>query len=354
MEKINTIEINNRKIGNDQEVYVVAEMSGNHNGSLEKALKIIKSAKECGADAIKIQTYTADTITINHNSPEFLIKGGLWDGRNLYDLYKEAHTPWEWHQEMFAFAKKIGITIFSSPFDETSVDFLEKLNAPAYKIASPELIDINLIKKVAITGKPIILSTGMANKTEIKNAVQAVRDQGNNQIVVLHCTSAYPSPINESNLKTIFEITNQFNVLSGLSDHTQGTKIATYASILGGCFIEKHFTLDRDKGGVDSAFSIEPNELKTLVKDLRELKTIIGEVAFYPTASEKNVYKTRRSLYVVKDISKGDILTRENIKSIRPGKGLNPNFIDIVLNSIATRDLKFGEPLSMDMFKKNN
>jgi len=352
--KIDNIEINHKKIGNDQEVYIVAEMSGNHNGSLDTALEIIKSAKECGANAIKIQTYTPDTITINHNNPEFIINGGLWDGRNLYDLYNEAHTPWEWHEEMFDFAKKIGITIFSSPFDETSVDFLEKLNAPAYKIASPEIIDLNLIKKVAITGKPVILSSGMANKIEIQNAVKTVRDQGNNQIIVLHCTSAYPTPINESNLKTIFEITNQFNVLSGLSDHTQGTKIATYASILGGCFIEKHFTLDRQKGGVDSAFSLEPNELKTLVKDLRELKTILGEVAFYPTSSEKNVYKTRRSLYVVKDISKGDILTQENIKSIRPGNGLNPKFLDIALNSIALRDLKFGEPLSMDMFKKNN
>ena len=352
MKNIDNIEIDQKKIGNDEEVYVVAEMSGNHNGSLDRALQIIKSAKECGANAIKIQTYTADTITINHNSPEFMINGGLWHGRNLYDLYKEAHTPWEWHEAMFDFARKIGITIFSSPFDETSVDFLEKLNVPAYKIASPELIDLDLIKKVAKTGKPIILSTGMANKIEINNAIQAVRDQGNNQIVALHCTAAYPAPINDSNLKTISEISNQFNVLSGLSDHTEGTKIATYASILGGCFVEKHFTLDRKQGGVDSAFSIEPNELKTLVKDLRELKTIIGRVAFSPTESEKNVYKTRRSLYVVQDISRGDVLTRKNIKSIRPGKGLNPKFLDIALNSIALRDLKFGEPLTRDMFKK--
>ena len=350
MKRTNYIEINKKKIGNLQEVYVVAEMSGNHNGKIETALEIIKTAKECGADAIKIQTYTAETITINHDSPEFKINGGLWDGRNLYDLYNEAHTPWEWHEEMFDFAKKIGITIFSSPFDDTSVDFLEKLNTPAYKIASPELIDLNLIKKVASTGKPVILSTGMANKNEIQNAVQAIRDQGNNQIVVLHCTAAYPAPVNESNLKTISEISNQFNVLSGLSDHTIGTKIATYASLLGGCFIEKHFTLDRQKGGVDSAFSIEPIELKNLVKDLKELKLIMGKVAFSPTDSEKNVLKTRRSLYVVKDISKGDFLTRENIKSIRPGKGLNPKFLDIALNSIASRNLKFGEPLSRDMF----
>ncbi len=326
-------------------------MSGNHNGKIETALEIIKRAKQCGADAIKIQTYTADTITINHNSPEFKINGGLWDGRNLYDLYNEAHTPWEWHEEMFDFAKKIGITIFSSPFDDTAVDFLEKLNAPAYKIASPELIDLNLIKKVARTGKPVILSTGMANKEEIQNAVQVVRDQGNNQIIVLHCTAAYPAPVKESNLKTIPEISNQFNVLSGLSDHTKGTKIAKYASLIGGCFIEKHFTLDRQKGGVDSAFSIEPNELKNLVQDLKEINSIMGKVAFSPTDSEKNVYKTRRSLYVVKDIAKGDILTRENIKSIRPGKGLNPKFLEIALGSIALRDLKFGEPLSRDMFK---
>jgi len=351
LEKINNIEINQKKIGNCQEVYVVAEMSGNHNGKIETALEIIKRAKQCGADAIKIQTYTADTITINHNSPEFKINGGLWDGRNLYDLYNEAHTPWEWHEEMFDFAKKIGITIFSSPFDDTAVDFLEKLNAPAYKIASPELIDLNLIKKVARTGKPVILSTGMANKEEIQNAVQVVRDQGNNQIIVLHCTAAYPAPVKESNLKTIPEISNQFNVLSGLSDHTKGTKIAKYASLIGGCFIEKHFTLDRQKGGVDSAFSIEPNELKNLVQDLKEINSIMGKVAFSPTDSEKNVYKTRRSLYVVKDIAKGDILTRENIKSIRPGKGLNPKFLEIALGSIALRDLKFGEPLSRDMFK---
>ena len=202
MKEIKSVQINGKKIGKDQEPYVVAEMSGNHNGSIENALEIIRSAKECGADAVKIQTYTADTLTINHDSPEFLIKGGIWDGRNLYDLYNEAHTPWEWHEKMFAFAKEIGITIFSSPFDETAVDFLEKLDAPAYKIASPELIDLNLIRRVSMTGKPIILSTGMANEVEIGNAINTVRENGNNQIIILHCTAAYPAPVNESNLIT--------------------------------------------------------------------------------------------------------------------------------------------------------
>ena len=343
------IQIDGRKIGKNFPPYIVAEMSGNHNGDINNAFEIIKKAKECGADAIKLQTYTADTITIDHDGPGFIVEGGLWENRKLYDLYKEAHTPWEWHKDLFDYGQQIGITIFSSPFDETAVDFLEELNTKAYKIASPEIIDIPLIRKVAKTLKPIIISTGMANQDEIAEAIENIRECGNDEIIVLHCTSAYPTPISESNISTIKEISKQFNVLAGLSDHTLGTKVSRYACLLGACLIEKHFTLDRSKGGVDSYFSLEPHELSELVKSSKEVDSILGTPAFGPTKSELISLSGRRSLYAIKDIKKGETFTNKNIKSIRPGKGLKPKYLDKILGLKAKRDIKFGDPLSKEM-----
>ena len=343
------IEINGQKIGKGEKPFIVAEMSGNHNGSINNALNIIKTAKECGADAVKIQTYTPDTITIDCNRPEFIINEGIWKGRRLYELYQEAHTPWEWHEELFKYARNIGITLFSTPFDKSSVSLLEKLNNPIYKIASPELIDLGLIKEVAKTGKPIIFSTGMGSLDEIEEAIETVKNVGSNKIIVLHCTSAYPAPIEEANLSTIPEIENRFKVLSGLSDHTKGTEVSKLAVVLGAAVIEKHFTLDKTQGGVDSEFSIDPTDLKRLVNETKTASICIGKPAFKPTKSESMVLKNRRSLYIVKDIKKGEIIQTENIKSIRPGNGILPKYIDSIIGKIASRDLYFGEPFGFDM-----
>ena len=343
------IEINGRKIGEGFDPYIVAEMSGNHKGDINNALKIIEEAKNCGADAVKIQTYKAETITIDHDSPEFFIKEGLWKGRKLYELYEEAHTPWDWHERLFEYARKIGITLFSTPFDDTAVDFLEKLDNPAYKVASPELIDTGLIRKIATTRKPIIFSTGMATDDEIGEAVNIARQSGSNQIIVLHCTAAYPSPIEESNLSTISEIKKKFDVLSGLSDHTKGTEVSKLSVVMGGCFIEKHFTLNRSDNSVDSQFSIEPRELKKLINETKFAVKCIGKPAFKPTKSESIVYKNRRSLYIVKDVKKGEKITLKNIKSIRPGLGELPKYLDEILGEIASRDLHFGEPFKFEM-----
>ncbi len=345
----NCININGQRIGNEQPPYIVAEMSGNHNGKLENALKIVEVAKHSGANAVKIQTYRPDTITINHDSPEFIIKEGLWKNRRLYDLYQEAHTPWEWHKEIYNYAREIGITLFSSPFDKTAVDFLEELNNPAYKVASPELIDLQLIKYIASTGKPIIFSTGMATFEEIGEAIDAASSKGCKDIIVLHCTSSYPAPLDQSNLSTIKQIEQDFNVISGLSDHSEGTIISTIAVGLGASMIEKHFTLDRSHGGVDSKFSIEPNELSKLVKDASIASNSLGKPAFKPTDAESGVLKHRRSLYIIRDIKRGDKFTESNIKSIRPGNGMKPKFIDNVLGKRASKDLFFGQPLSKDM-----
>ena len=345
------IELNGRKIGNGNTPFIVAEMSGNHNGSINNALSIIHSAKQCGADAVKIQTYTPDTITIDCDNPEFIIKEGLWKGRGLYELYKEAHTPWEWHEELFKYAKKIGITLFSSPFDKTAVEFLEKLNNPVYKIASPELIDLELIREVARTSKPIILSTGMGTLEEIGEAISTAREEGCKDLIVLHCTSSYPAPIEDANLSTITEIKRRFNVLSGLSDHSKGTEVSKLAAVMGASVIEKHFTIDKSKGGVDSEFSIEPDELKKLVKETQIASSCIGNPAFQPTKSESEVLKNRRSLYIVNDLKKGDAITRKNIRSIRPGNGILPKYINDVIGKIAIRDLKYGEPFDFSMIK---
>ncbi|WP_426024696.1 pseudaminic acid synthase [Brevundimonas sp. PWP3-1b1] len=344
-----TISIAGRRIGPDHPPYIVAEMSGNHNGDIDRAFRILDAAKAAGADAVKIQTYRADTITIDHSGPGFVVDGGLWDGRRLFELYEEAHTPWDWHGPIFEYGRKIGITVFSSPFDATAVDLLEGLNAPAYKIASPELIDLALIRCVARTGKPILMSTGMATLEEIAEAVEAARGAGATEIVVLHCTAAYPAPPEEANLATIAEIARRFDVIAGLSDHTLGTVVPGIAIALGADVIEKHFTLDRAEGGVDSVFSLEPAELTELVRNSRIARQTVGAPAFAPTASEATVLKNRRSLYVVAPIAQGEAFTPRNVRSIRPGLGMKPKHLESVLGRVAARDITFGEALDASM-----
>lgn len=338
--------------------FIIAEMSGNHNQSLERALKMIEIASEAGADAVKLQTYTADTITINHDGPEFLVDLPLWKGRKLYDLYQEAHTPWEWHKPMFDKARKLGITIFSSPFDETAVDFLEELDAPLYKIASFELVDIPLIKYVAKTGKPMIMSTGMATLAEIGDAVDAARQNGCSDLTLLHCVSAYPAPVEQTNLATMVALKKHFpDVKIGLSDHTMGTDVSVTAVALGAQVIEKHFTIARSDGGVDSAFSLEPHELqelcektKTITKNMPLLDAAIGVVDF-EKEKEAPGRAYRPSLYVVKDIKAGEKLSNDNVRSVRPGNGLPPKELENVLGKTAHSDIKFGTPLQKEMLK---
>lgn len=349
MARAQTITIAGRPIGPDHPPYIVAEMSGNHNGDIKRALRILDAAKAAGADAVKLQTYRADTITIDHDAPEFFVEGGLWGGRRLYELYEEAHTPWEWHGPIFEHARKLAITVFSSPFDATAVDLLEGLDAPAYKIASPELIDLPLIRRVAQTGKPIIISTGMGTFDEIADAVEAARGAGAEDLIVLHCTAAYPAPPDEANLATIAEIARRFDVVAGLSDHTMGVLVPSVAVALGADFIEKHFTLDRSEGGVDSAFSLEPAELAQLVEAARAARGLIGAPVQGPTRSEASVLKNRRSLYVVAPVAQGEVFTEANIRSIRPGRGLKPKHYETVLGRRATRDIAYGEPLEAAM-----
>ena len=343
--------IENRLIGPNANPYVVAEMSANHNGEIDRAFKILDAAKSAGADAVKLQTYRADTITINHAAPEFMVHGGLWDGRRLYELYDEAHTPWDWHKPIFDYGREIGITVFSSPFDSTAIDLLESLDAPAYKIASPELIDLGLIRLAAQTGKPVIMSTGMGNLEEVSEAVQTARDAGAKEIAVLHCTSVYPASPEEANLASIAEIANRFDVVAGLSDHTHGTAVSAAAAALGADIIEKHFTLARSDGGVDSAFSLEPEELEELVRNARIARVSVGRATLEPTPEEAKSRIFRRSLYVVAPVSKGEKLTEINVRSIRPGLGMKPKHLDDVLGRRATRDLAFGEPLQPSMIE---
>lgn len=345
------VKIEGRCIGKGYAPYIVAEMSGNHNCEIERAFRIIDAAKASGADAVKIQTYKPETITIDHDGDEFLIKTGLWQGKRLYQLYQEAHTPWEWHAQIFEHAKKVGITLFSSPFDHTAVDFLEDLGSPAYKVASPELIDLPLIKKIAQTGKPIIMSTGASTLAEIGEAINVVKDAGVNDLIILHCTAAYPAPIEEANLATIADLADRFNVVVGLSDHTIGTTVSSLAIGLGASFIEKHFTLSRDDGGVDSSFSIDPYQLADLVKNARIASQAVGVPTYGPTMSESSVVDNRRSLYVVKPIAKGEVFTADNIKSIRPAKGIKPKYWEQVIGLRANRDLKFGESLQFDVIE---
>ena len=340
------ITIDGRKIGPNQPPYIIAELSANHNGDIGRAFKIMESAKAAGADAIKIQTYTADTLTIDCDSEEFQIHGGLWDGQTLYDLYKGAQMPWEWHKPLFDKAAELGITIFSSPFDSTAVDLLEGLNAPAYKIASFELIDLPLIARVARTGKPMIMSTGMADQGEIREAIDTAKDNGCNEMVILHCVSGYPAPADQYNLKTISDISERFDVLSGLSDHTVDNATAIAAVGLGACLIEKHVTLDRQGGGPDDSFSIEPGELHELCRDAKTAWQAIGSVNYDRTEAEKGNVKFRRSLYFVKSGAEGDIITEAHVKSIRPGFGLAPKFLSEVLGKRLLKDVAVGQAVN--------
>jgi len=343
------IEIAGRKIGLAHEPFVICELSGNHNGSLERALVMLEAAAATGADAIKIQTYTPDTITLDHDSPDFRIEGGLWDGRTLYDLYGEAQTPYEWHAALFAKAKQLGVILFSTPFDETAIDLLEGLDAPAYKIASFEVIDLPLIASVARRGKPMIISTGMANLAEIGDAVEVAQTNGAAGVILLHCVSAYPAPMDEANVRTVPDLAERFGVISGLSDHTPGSAASVAAVALGACVIEKHFTLARSDGGPDAAFSLEPAEFTALTRDCKDAWRALGKVGYDLLGSEEGNISFRRSLYVVADVAKGEVLTTAHVRSIRPGFGLAPRHLDEVLGKVAKRDLTRGEAFSWDM-----
>jgi pseudaminic acid synthase len=346
--------IDGRLIGLDHPPYLIAELSGNHNGDINRAVALIRAAKTAGADAIKIQTYTADTITINHDSLDFRIVGGLWDGYTLYQLYQEAHTPWQWHSRLFAEAKDAGITIFSSPFDATAVDLLEELGTPCYKIASFENADLPLLKKVAKTGKPVILSTGMATLAELDEAVKTLRSSGCEDIILLKCTSTYPARPRNSNLQTIPHLRAMTGCEVGVSDHTLGIGVAA-ASVgpLGATVIEKHMTLARDEGGVDAAFSLEPGEFASLVEASRQAWEGLGEITYGATAAEKESLKFRRSIYVVEDIPAGGVLTERNMRIIRPGYGLHPRHYEFMLGKQLLRSVSRGEPLAWNMVTKD-
>ncbi|WP_396232477.1 pseudaminic acid synthase [Acinetobacter baumannii] len=343
------ITINNRDIGTDFPPYVIAELSANHNGRLETALKIIEEAKRCGADAIKLQTYSADTITLNSQNEEFMIRGGLWDGQSLYELYQKAQMPWEWHKPLFDHARALDITIFSSPFDRTAVDLLEDLNAPAYKIASFEAVDLPLIKYVASTGKPMIISTGMADKEEIGEAIQAAYDGGCKELVVLHCVSGYPAPAEDYNLLTMVDMAKSFNVPVGLSDHTLDNTTAITSVALGACLIEKHFTLDRNGGGPDDSFSLEPKELQQLCQGAKTAWQALGRVDYGRKSSEQGNAQFRRSLYFVRDLKAGDVIDESSIRSVRPGFGLPPKFYDEILGRKVTQDIEKNSPVKLEV-----
>lgn len=333
-------------IGFEQPTYIIAEMSANHGHDFDRALKIIKEAKAAGADAVKLQTYTPDTITFRSQAESFRVKGGtLWDGRSLHELYAEAYTPWEWHPRLKEVADEVGITLFSTPFDLTAVDFLESINVPTYKIASAELVDIPLLEKVARTGKPLIISTGMATLAEIAEAVDTVRKAGATEIALLRTNSAYPAPADEMDLRTIPHLAETFGVPVGLSDHTMEIAVPVAAVALGARIIEKHLTLSRALGGPDSAFSLEPEEFRAMVQAVRTTEKALGRIRYGPTTRERANLPFRRSLFVVKDIKAGEPFTPENVRSIRPADGLHPRYYDVVIGRKATQDLEAGTPL---------
>jgi len=340
-----SIKIAGRRISCDEAPYVIAEMSANHNGNMDTAFQLIEAAKQAGADAVKLQTYRPDTITLNCDSEDFRIHGGLWDGRTLYDLYQEAHMPWEWHKPLFEHARKHGITIFSSPFDNTAVDLLEDLNAPAYKIASFEAVDHALIKYVASTGKPMIISTGMADAEEIQEAIDAARAGGCQELAILHCVSGYPAPAEDYNLRTIADMIERFGLVTGLSDHTLDNTTAITSVAMGASIIEKHFTLDRSGGGPDDSFSLEPLELAALCKDSKTAWAALGCVDYGRKSSEQGNVKFRRSLYFVKALKLGDVVTPDAVRSVRPGFGVAPKFLDRVIGKRVNQDIALNTPV---------
>ncbi len=328
-------------------VLIIAELSANHNGDLQNALDTIKAAKEIGANVIKLQTYTADTLTLNCDKNDFIIKGGtLWDGKTMYELYQRAYTPWEWHEELFRYAREIGIDIFSSPFDKSAVDFLEQFNPSAYKIASFEITDYELIRYTASKGKPIIISTGIATIDEIQDAVDICRSEGNDDIILLKCTSAYPAALEDANLRTIPNLAETFGVIAGFSDHTLGTTAPIVATTLGAKVIEKHFILDKSIGGADADFSLDKEEFAQMIQAVRDTEKLLGKVDYSMTEKKKKSRQFARSLYVAKDIKKGERFTEENIRSVRPGYGMPPKYLKDILGKKAKKDLKFGERLS--------
>lgn len=341
--------IGNKTISTESGVFIIAELSANHHGSLETAIETIRAAKRAGADCIKLQTYTADTITIDSTEPDFMIKGTIWEGKNLYQLYREAYTPWEWHEELFHIAAKEGLECFSSPFDKTAVDLLENLGAPAYKIASFEITDIPLIEYVASKGKPVIISTGIATEEDIQLALDACHRMHNHDIALLKCTSSYPAPVEEANMVMVIDMANRFNVLTGLSDHTMGSTVPIVATCFGATIIEKHFILDRSIGGPDASFSMNEAEFTAMVKSVREAEAAMGKIDYSLTEKMKESRRFSRSLYVVQDIRAGEILTDTNIRSIRPGFGLHPKYYTSVLGKTAKLDIKRGTRLSTDL-----
>lgn len=343
-----SIHINGREIGQRTPPYVIAEMSANHNGELSTALRIIEEAKLAGADAVKLQTYRPDTITLPGDSPDFRIMDGLWAGRTLYELYEWAHTPWEWHEVLFEYGRKIGITIFSSAFDETAINLLEDLNTPAYKIASFEAVDLPLIRYAASTGKPIIISTGLADAEEIQEAIEAAHESGCDQLALLHCVSGYPAPAADYNLRTVSDLIERFGLVTGLSDHTLGLTTAIAGTALGAQIIEKHFTLDRNAGGPDDKFSTEPQELQSLCTEIKTAWSAIGEVDYGIKSSEHENIKFRRSLYYVEALRAGDMITSDAVRSVRPGYGLPPKYLDTIVGKVIKHDVEKNTPCRPD------
>jgi pseudaminic acid synthase len=340
--------IENIEVNSNSSVFIIAELSANHNGSIETAIETIRAAKRAGADCIKLQTYTADTMTIDCNKDDFTIKGTIWDGQNLHKLYQEAYTPWEWHEELMRVAKEEGLVCFSSPFDKTAVDFLETLNVPAYKIASFEITDIPLIEYVASKGKPIILSTGIAEQADIELALDACKRMGNTDIALLKCTSSYPAPIDEANMCMVKDLAERYNVISGLSDHTMGATVPVVATVFGAKIIEKHFILDRSIGGPDASFSMNEEEFTAMVKAVREAESAIGKVDYSLTEKQAKGKDFSRSLYIVEDMKVGDVITEKNVRSIRPGFGLHPKYYNEILGQKVKADIVKGERFDLD------
>jgi pseudaminic acid synthase len=351
MPDLSSISIAGRRIAIDEPPYIIAELSANHNGDLSTALRIVEAAKAAGADAVKLQTYRPDTITLNSDGADFQIHGGLWDGRTLYELYQQAHMPWEWHAPLFQRAKEVGITIFSSAFDSTAVDLLESLHTPAYKIASFEVVDLPLIKRVAGTGKPLIISTGMADAQEIREAIAAAREGGCNELAILRCVSGYPAPAADYNLRTIPDMAREFGVLTGLSDHTLDNTTAITSVALGAAIIEKHFTLDRSGGGPDDSFSLEPEDLRALCRDCKTAWQALGRVDYGRKSSERENVKFRRSLYFVRALKAGEVISFDDVRSARPGYGLAPKFLDAVIGKRLRVDAQFATPVKWEMLE---